>query len=285
MKGSVSDPLKTILRLLKIDESFPLFFYKPRPSQVTGLIDRITKLNDEDHSILLGLLGKELNIRLHQMSIMSRIDYKSIFLSQAQMKEFMEQGGSLNILLEIQHNLGLGVGPKVWTEMTDEEIETRARNTIFAIHGMGTTQLKPQGLWKVQQQWFGSYTMEFALNHREFSDLYNKRFARLVELSAKKMLTPLNEWIDVKDISDLRGCIPQTLSMGHVMVGLGSGISFADLWKGTFYIEKELSRLQEDPIPKAEILPWPLNLPSDLDSQFERFYNHFKVFAKTLTKD
>ncbi|KAH9817261.1 hypothetical protein DFH28DRAFT_889897 [Melampsora americana] len=288
MKDSISDPLKPIMRLLKIDERFPLFFDKPKPSQVDKLVDRIAKLDEKDHSILQNLFGDELNIRIHQMSIMSRIDYKWIFLKQHQMKDFMEQSGSLAILLELQHNLGLGPEEKmlneeqVWEKITDNQIEERARNIIFAIHGMGTTKLANSGLEKSQQKWFGTYTMEFALEHPEFFTLFEKRYDRLVDLSKMNMLTSWNDWIDTKGISDLEGFGEHTIPIGYILGALKFDISLTDLCEVTSRMEKEQAIMGRARLHEANMACWPLDLPFHLKSQSQQFYKYFKYLKKRL---
>ncbi|KAH9817257.1 hypothetical protein DFH28DRAFT_963602 [Melampsora americana] len=233
--------------MLKVEEEFPVFqdFDSTKFSEFQRFKSEL----------------KEMNKRIHQMSIMSRIDHNSVFFSSHQMKDFMRQGGSLQSVLEIQHNLGFGIEETKWKEMEGYQIRERTKNIIYAMLGASVSQEKPKLLWYVYQQWCGTYTREFFFQQPQLSKIFDKRFGILVEYADKLKPTMLGDWMQEAEASKLGDMAQCKLQWGKVMVG---------------------STLYRSQMKHKEHLYWPSDLPSNMNDHFENFKKFFGFFGKHL---
>ncbi|EGG02769.1 uncharacterized protein MELLADRAFT_109813 [Melampsora larici-populina 98AG31] len=282
MKDLISEPLVKVLKILKVEEEFPLFldFDSAKFSNFQKLK---SELSEVDSMKLLYMCGEEeLNTRIHQMSIMSRIDHSSILFKSHEMKDFIKQGGSLQIVLEIQHNLGFGIEENIWKEMEEYKIKERALNIIYAMLGTFLLQENPEPLWSGSQQWFETYTRDFFFQQPQLSHIFEKRFGILVEYSEKLPPTKLSDWMNKKEASEV-GTISQCqLQWGKVMVGVHCGIPLMYLWEGLVLLYDDVDLKYRPGIKDKQPLYWPLNLPDNMDHHFERFKRFFEFFGKRL---
>ncbi|KAH9810321.1 hypothetical protein DFH28DRAFT_494423 [Melampsora americana] len=282
MRDLISEPLKRVLYLLKVKEEFPLFqdFDSIQFLNFQKLKSELRKI---DHEALLSMCSEdEMNRRIHQMSIMARIEHDSILLHSNEMKDFMKQGGSLQIVLEIQHNLGIGIQEKVWKEVEEYKIQERVRNIIYAMLGVSVLQDKPELLWYVHQQWCGTYTREFFFQQPQLSKTFEKRFGMLVEYSDKLKPTKLSDWLSEKKALRVGEMAHHELQWGKVLVGVHCGIPLLYLWHGLDFLHHGSDLKFRPGIKRKERLYWPLNLPPYMEDQFENFKKFFEYFGKHL---
>ncbi|EGG02770.1 uncharacterized protein MELLADRAFT_66058 [Melampsora larici-populina 98AG31] len=282
MKDFLSKTLLKVLEILKVEEEFPLFqdFDSAKYSNFQKLK---SELSEVDSLKLLYVCSKEeLNTCIHQMSIMSRIDHSSILFKSHEMKDFLKQGGSLQSVLEIQHNLGFGMEEKIWKKMEEYKTKERALNIIYAMLGTSISQDVPELLWSVSQQWFGTYTRDFFFKQPQLSHIFEERFGILVEYSEKLPPTKLSNWMTQKEASEVGTISQSQLQWGKVMVGVHCGIPLIYLWHGLVLIYDKVELKYRPGIKDKKPLYWPLNLPANMDYQFARFKKFFEFFGKRL---